>query len=165
MQNSKGHFLQKIMQPRAKKMQTLPFTTGFRMILIWSFLAPIQNYPQQELSGRYEMIDAKGVRYYISGNPQKFCAIHFVFPRKSENNEVNYQSSPDDVRAVSKKDCSRIESLLLNAVKKAKKISVSDLKPGFMILKTMGKTEMYSIQSEQQEFLELSTYLRSFWIP
>ena len=139
---------------------------GFRTVLILLFLAAFQIYSQQgELSGRYEVIDAQGVRYYISGNPQRFCTIHIVFPRKGENDEVYYQNSPDDVRAVSEKDCARIESLFLETVKKAKKISTADLKPGFLVLKTSGKTEMYFIKSEQKAFLEIDRYLRSFWIP
>jgi hypothetical protein len=122
-------------------------------------------YPQEQLSGRYEIIGSQAIWYYLSGNPQKYCPIHFVFPEKEAAGGVKYPSYNTDVRVVSKEDCQKLEKFFLRAIKTAKQINQEEVKPGYIVVKSNGKIQLFLIDTNKPEFLDIDGYLRSFWIP
>jgi len=141
------------------------FAVRFAAAVTFAALPTGFSYPQEQLSGRYEIIGSQAIWYYLSGNPQKYCPIRFVLPEKETEGDVRYPSYKADVRVVSKDDCQKLERFFLRAIKAARQINAEAVKPGYIVAKSKGKAQLFFIDPNKPEFLDIDRYLRSFWIP
>jgi len=124
-----------------------------------------QANPQHVHTGKYQLIDSRGVWYHIYPHVRNTCEVYYRSPTEKNGELFVYEMAENDLRVISETDCNKLSELFQAAANAASRTPRESNSPGTVILLQERHFQYFAMDIRAAELKRLESFLLNFWVP